>query len=311
MRRAVVDVGSNSVLLVVAERTDGLWRTITETSEVTGLGTDTKATSLLRPDAQQRTLAAVLRAFNKASELSAHCTAAVTMAARIATNANEFLSAAREQGTPVVVLSGEEEARLGLLSVMNDPEFQSFERISVIDPGGQSTELTTAARTSVGFETLFSKSFPVGALALRDGPMGADSPDAAARFSASYSIDALIDTDFEPGFAGVAVGLGATATNLVTIRGSITEWDAERVHGQRLTYEEVSRAAAWMSDMAEAERAKIVGLEAGREKTIHIGALILERFMNAIHVSECFVSTRGWRHALLDIDDLFRETSHS
>ena len=308
MRRAVVDVGSNSVLLVVAERTGERWKSVAETSEVTGLGTDTKATGLLRQDAQERTLAAIQRAFAKASELSAPCLAAATMAVRIATNADEFLAAAERQGTPVIVLSGEDEARLGLESVMNDRVFQSFERVTVIDPGGHSTELTTAAKTPGGIETLYSKSFPVGALALRDGPMGADSPDSAARFSASSDLDAQLDLDYEPAFAGVAVALGASATNLVTVRERITQWDAERIHGQRLTYEEVSKSAAWMSEMTEAERAKIVGLELGREKTLHIGALILERFMNAIHVSECFVSTRGWRHALLDIDDRYRET---
>jgi exopolyphosphatase/guanosine-5'-triphosphate,3'-diphosphate pyrophosphatase len=302
MRRAVVDVGSNSVLLVVAERTGDGWQTIAESSQVTGLGTDTKATGLLRHDAQERTLAAIYRAFARASELSAPCMAAATMAVRIATNAKEFLDAAERQGTPVIVLSGEDEARLGLESVMNDREFQSYERITVIDPGGHSTELTTAARTPGGTETLYSKSFPVGALALRDGPMGADSPDSAARFSASFELDAQLDLDYEPGFAGVAVALGASATNLVTVRERMTQWDPERVHGQRLTYEEVSKSAAWMSEMTEAERAKIVGLEPGREKTIHIGALILERFMNAIHVSECLVSTRGWRHALLDFN---------
>ncbi|MEX2243196.1 MAG: hypothetical protein WD716_05040 [Fimbriimonadaceae bacterium] len=302
MRRAVVDVGSNSVLLVVAERTGDGWQTIAESSQVTGLGTDTRATGLLRQDAQERTLTAVQQAFARAAGLSAPCMAAATMAVRIATNADEFLTAARRQGTPVIVLSGEDEARLGLESVMNDREFQSYERITVIDPGGHSTELTTAARTPDGTKTLFSKSFPVGALALRDGPMGADSPNSAARFSASFELDAQLDLDYEPGFAGVAVALGASATNLVTVRERMTQWDAERVHGQRLTYEEVSKSAAWMSELTEAERAKIVGLEPGREKTIHIGALILERFMNAVHVSECLVSTRGWRHALLDFN---------
>jgi len=46
----------------------------------------------------------------------------------------------------------------------------------------------------------------------------------------------------------------------------------------------------------------IVGLESGRERTIHIGALILERFLQSLHVEGCTVSTRGWRHALLERD---------
>ena len=69
MRRAVVDVGSNSVLLVVAERVGSGWRTVLETSEVTGLGIGTKETRILQPNGQKRTLAAVKRAFDAAAEL--------------------------------------------------------------------------------------------------------------------------------------------------------------------------------------------------------------------------------------------------
>jgi exopolyphosphatase / guanosine-5'-triphosphate,3'-diphosphate pyrophosphatase len=52
--------------------------------------------------------------------------------------------------------------------------------------------------------------------------------------------------------------------------------------------------------MSDAERAAIPGMERGRERTIHLGALILERFMHALRTDECRVSVRGWRHALLD-----------
>lgn len=305
MRRAVIDVGSNSVLLTVAEGEPGRWKTLFETSEVTGLGTDTKKTGRLQPDSQERTLAAIKRAFENAAEREAIIAAVGTMALRIAENAEDFLAEADRQGTPVSVISGDEEARLGLASVMNDPAFARHPVVSVIDPGGHSTELTTAKRSGTGFETTFQRSVPIGALGLRDGPMGADSPDRSARLKAVVEIDDAIGMQYRPHEAGVAVALGATPTNLVTIREAMPEWDPERVHGQYLDYEEVSKAAAWLSDMTEAQRAQVPGLEKGREKTIHIGALILERFLNAIHVLGCNVSVKGWRHAVLDEDVYF------
>ena len=297
MRKAVIDVGSNSVLLLVAEPGG---KTVFESSEVTGLGTDTKLTGLIRSDAQELTLAAIKRGFDKAHELGAECRAAGTMALRIATNAPDFLQAAKEQGTPVDIISGDEEARLGLAAVMTDPFFKDHPVISVIDPGGHSTELTTASRTPNGWQETYKRSVPVGALGLLEGAMSEESPGFAARLKAVTEIDDAIGLEYRPGQAGTAVALGATPTNLVTIREKMTGWDAEKVHGQYLDYEEVSKAVAWMCDMTLSERAAIVGLEKGREKTLHIGALILERFLNSCHVLGCFVSTRGWRHALLE-----------
>ena len=310
MRRAAVDVGSNSVLLTVLERRPDGWHELLWTSTVTGLGTGTKNTGLLQPEPQTKTLQAIKEAFSKASELGAECVAAATMAVRIATNAGEFLKAAEGQGTPVRVLSGEEEAQLGLDAVLTDPTFASYPLISVIDPGGHSTELTTASRVEVAFR----HSFPIGALGLRETTLGADAPDSAARFAAMVEIDEAIKAGFRDHTAGTPVALGATPTNLASIRnatGSLLEPPGDKealdtpVHGQWLSYEEVSKAASWMSEMREADRRELPGIEKGREKTLHIGALILERFLNAIHADGCFVSTRGWRHALVENDLYF------
>jgi exopolyphosphatase/guanosine-5'-triphosphate,3'-diphosphate pyrophosphatase len=305
MKRAVVDVGSNSVLLTVMERENGGWKELDWTSEVTGLGVGTRESGLLSEEAMDRTLAAIARAFASAGDLGAPCVAAATMAVRIAKNADAFLDQAKAQGTPVIVLSGDDEARLGLQAVVGDPTFD-FQRVSVIDPGGHSTELAIAEAG----HTVFRRSFPVGALgvtAMRD-----ESPDRAARLRAVVEIDAVIGEIAEPG--GVAVALGATPTNLVSVRNALGTlappqpppreqgWE---VHGQRLEYEEVSRAVEWMCEMSLAERAALPGLEKGRERTIHVGALILERFLNALHLDYCLVSTRGWRHALAECDVYF------
>jgi exopolyphosphatase/guanosine-5'-triphosphate,3'-diphosphate pyrophosphatase len=106
--------------------------------------------------------------------------------------------------------------------------------------------------------------------------------------------------EYRPHEAGLAVALGATGTNLITIRERMIEWDPAKVHGQWLDYEEVSKSVSWLGAMTDAERALVPGMERGREKTIHLGSLILERFLYAIHVLGCRVSVRGWRHALLE-----------
>jgi exopolyphosphatase/guanosine-5'-triphosphate,3'-diphosphate pyrophosphatase len=224
------------------------------------------------------------------------------MAARIATNTSDFQARAAGQGTPIVVLSGEKEAELGFRAVADDPTFRSLSRLSIIDPGGQSTEIVVAERLHADsqWKELFRRSFPLGTLGLRSGTLSEASPSPAARLAASKEIDDLVGTISVEGGAGETVALGASATNLVTVRDRIATWDPARVHGATLTYEDVGSAAGWMSDLDDDGRAALVGLEKGRERTIHIGALILERCMFALRVESCRVTVRGWRHALLE-----------
>ena len=130
--------------------------------------------------------------------------------------------------------------------------------------------------------------------------MTSESPDAKQQFVAARAIDELLRITIDPGGAGTAVALGATPTNLVSIRERLSEWDSRKVHGQTLSFEEVGKSVGWLCGMSLAERGALVGIEHGRERTLHAGALILERFMNALHVDACLVSCRGWRFALLD-----------
>ena len=301
MRKAVIDVGSNSVLLLVEERGPNGWSPVYESTDVTSLGENTKLTGLLGEAGMSRTLEALKTAFAKSKELNAgNPVAAVTMAARIAKNTDEFLKRASEQQTPVTVLSGDHEAELGFRAVSSDPAFSGARRISIIDVGGQSTELTTADKTSSGWDTRFRKSYPVGTLALLGSTLSEECPDGVARMHACREIDEVVGLCYLPGQSGLAVVLGATGTNLVSIREKMSKWEPQKVNGAILGYEEISKAAEWLAELSVTERSKVVGIERGREATLPIGALILERFLFALRAEECAVSVRGWRHALLE-----------
>lgn len=300
VRKAVIDVGSNSVLLVIGEIRDGGLNVVAESSRVTGLGEGTKRTGVLSEAGMERTLAALSEFFLKAlSSGASEVRAWATMAARIASNTSEFQRRAEAQGTPVEVLSGEDEAEYGFRAVANDPIFSRARRISIIDPGGQSTEIVTADRSDSGWDLRFRRSFPIGTLALRDGALSNETPTPGEVLEAVREIDTAIGLEYLPGACGAVAVLGASGTNLVTVKLKMPEWDAERVHGHVLDFEEVSRAFGWLSSFTEKARSEIVGLEPGREGTIHLGALILERFMHAMHTADVIVSTRGWRHSLL------------
>lgn len=272
-----------------------------ESTDVTSLGEGTKETGLLSPEGMERTLRALRNAFAIARQH--HCdsvAAAATMAARIARNTPDFLDLATKQDTPVIVLSGEQEAELGFRSVANDATFASHQRISIIDVGGQSTELVTAERDGTGWQVLFRRSYPIGTLGLRGAVLHDPSPDGRALLKAVCEIDDTIGLVYLPHKCGQVIALGATGTNLITIREGMAEWDPARVHGAWLDYEEVSKAVSWLCAMTDDERRAVRGMEPGRERTLHIGALILERFMHAVRALGCSVSVRGWRHALIE-----------
>jgi len=297
MRKAVIDVGSNSVLLLVAEQQPKGWVPVYETSKVTALGEGTRTSGLLGEKGIVATLAALEQAYIDAkSRHASDIIAAATMAVRIASNSEQFLKRAEAQGTPVTILSGDQEAELGFRAVVNDPVFRPYEELSVIDVGGHSTEIVDGTR----HEVRFKQSFPIGTLALRENTLADEHPLPGALLKATTQIDDALRSDFLPVKSGVTVTLGATGTNLITIRDQVSRWDPARVHGGHLTGEEIARAVGWLSAMTDSQRASLVGIEPGREKTVHIGALILERALHAIKAEDCFVSVRGWRYGMLD-----------
>lgn len=301
MVKAVIDVGSNSVLLLVEQFHEGSWKLLTEKTFVTSLGENTKSSGILKEDRIVDTLKALDQCFQIAKQFGAETTVAgATMAARIASNSSDFLARAEQQGTPVFVVSGEQEAEMGFWAVANDPAFVNHDRISIIDIGGQSTELVTAERTSYGWDVGYRNSFAIGTLALLADLLKEEIPGPMEKMKALAWIDDSIGLAYRPNQAGGAIVLGATGTNLVSIRDRMTSWDPDKVHGAVLDYEEVSKAWAWLSSISVSERAAIVGIEPGREKTLPINSLILERFLFALRCYQCQVSVRGWRHALLE-----------
>lgn len=300
--KAVIDVGSNSVLLLVAEFDGKEWNQLFESTFVTALGKGTKASKLLSEEGMARTLEALKTQFDQARTFgSVSIKAAATMAARIATNTPVFLERAERQQTPVQILSGEDEAKFGFEAIVNDPKFYDNEVISIIDVGGHSTELVTAFKVGRTWHTQFRNSFPIGALGLREGVLSPDIPDFGNILAAVSEIDDVIGLRYLPHMCGAVVTLGATGTNLISIRDRLTTWNPDYVHGKTLDYEEISKSAATLSSLGDEGRSKVIGIEPGRQYTLHAGALILERFLFAIGANHCQVSTKGWRHGYIQV----------
>lgn len=122
MRVAVIDIGSNSVLLLVAERTLDGWRVLTDQSAITRLGEGFEPDRTLKPMAVQRTLIAIEHYLQQCRAMGVERIVAVaTAVVRKAANREVLLQPLQERGCPVRVLSEREEAELSFLAVALDP----------------------------------------------------------------------------------------------------------------------------------------------------------------------------------------------
>lgn len=298
MRRfAAIDVGTNSVLLLVADRSpDGRFTAVEERAEITRLGRGVDATRQLAPEAIEETLR-VLEAYAKdARDLGAEAiVASATSATRDARNGQAFLDGARVRaGLTVEVISGDEEARLSFASAQAD--FGGSRPLIVLDIGGGSTEFIVG---DIAGRVSWRKSFDVGAVRLTERLLRGDPPgdDEVA------AVRALLAETFAelpaPPVGARLVGVAGTVTTLCAVARRVDPYDAAKVHGAELTAAEVSQVVARLAALPVRLRRTVPGLQPKRADVIVAGGLVLEAAMQAARADHLVVSDRGLRWGLL------------
>lgn len=298
-RFATIDVGTNTVLLLVAERRGAELAPILERAEITRLGRGVDATGRLDPAAVRDTVAVLAEYARAARALGAEVLACVaTSAARDAANGAEFFAAARDAaGLSPEVISGDEEARLVWRSAWRD-----FGRpgapLAVLDVGGGSTELSFGD----GPVPRGRASLQVGAVRLTERHVRSDPPSAEEvarlRAAAREALRPLAEGG-AAGRGGRLVGVAGTVTTLSAVSQALPAYDAARVHGAPLALDEVERLAAALAALTVAERAALPGMEPKRADVILAGALVVAEAMRATGFDRLTVSDRGVRWGLL------------
>jgi exopolyphosphatase / guanosine-5'-triphosphate,3'-diphosphate pyrophosphatase len=296
-RYAAIDVGTNSVLLLVAERqADGRFTAVEERSEITRLGKGVDKTKTLSPEALETTLRVLERFAQEAHDLGAKgIVATATSAARDATNGKDFLDGAKARaGLTVEIISGEEEARLSFGSAFTD--FGGKAPLVVLDIGGGSTEFIYGSAKG---EVSFRHSFDVGAVRLTERHMKSDPPVQ----SELDAIDAMLDQSFAtlpPPPAGFKmVGVAGTVTTLCAVARRVEPYDPAIIHGSTLTFDEVDAALNRLASLPTSLRKTVPGLQPKRADVIVAGGLVFRAAMRALKVTEVTVSDRGLRWGLL------------
>jgi exopolyphosphatase/guanosine-5'-triphosphate,3'-diphosphate pyrophosphatase len=298
-RLAAVDVGTNSVLLLVAERgRDGVVRPVREEAEITRLGRGVDRTGTLSPEGMQATLEVLARFAGMARESGARAlVVTATSAARDARNGAEFLARARERtGATVEILSGAEEARLSYLAVAQDFAAEAGEAgLLAIDVGGGSTELVHGRGRTV----LFRVSLDIGSVRLTERCVHSDPPGPAeqdaVRAAVREALSALPAFPWEVRVVGVA----GTVTSLFAIGHGIEPYDAARVHGGWLSLEDVATVRARLCAVPVATRRTLPGMQPKRADVLPAGALLFETVLRHLGAAGARVSDRGLRWGVL------------
>jgi exopolyphosphatase / guanosine-5'-triphosphate,3'-diphosphate pyrophosphatase len=300
MRVGVLDIGSNSVLLLIGERTPSGWRVLTDQTRITRLGEGFDAAKQLQPEAVQRTLRAI-------DEYLAECrawqaeriVAAATAVVREASNANAILQPLRERLPPhaeIRVLSEQEEATLSYLSVaLDDTLGIGTERLAVIDIGGGSVEVALGQ----GVQLEAWHSFPVGAGRIREQYMPSDPPHPREVLAATRALDEAFAPLHRLPQPDRVVSIGGTGVNLAMLALGLTAFDPAQVHGVWFNDETPAALLERLLRLSDAERRALPGIEPDRAPLLHVGALILERALFALRREEVQISTRGLRYGIL------------
>ncbi len=284
-RKAVIDMGTNSTRLAVAEKKDGCFRMVyTEVAE-TRLGEGMGEERIIRPVPLARNVDTVQRFVMKAKELqvdSIRITA--TSAVRDAQNKGEVQQAISAcAGIPMEILPGTEEARLSYLGASGD--FMALNRpLAVLDIGGGSTELVYPTETG-----LHGASVNLGAVRLLEHPELCRTID--------ETLQTLKDDRFPQDCMLVAVG--GTNTCLMAMELGLIEYDGSKIHGQAISKERVDQWCTRLFDMTLEEREQIPGMKRKRADIMPYGVQILQKTMELLQVSEVIVSDKGLVYGLL------------
>jgi exopolyphosphatase/guanosine-5'-triphosphate,3'-diphosphate pyrophosphatase len=289
--RAVIDVGSHSVLLLVAEETEKGLRVLLEDYRISALGTGLGQTGLIDPEATARTKRIIVQYLERCRDLGAKRILPVgTSALREADNREQvLLELSQSAGQPIRVLSRREEAgltRRGALSGL-----RAGDDALVVDLGGRSTEMTWPG---------FSRSIPIGCQRGTEDILATDPPTDTEMAELRDRVRSHLPA---PPNAGALVFSGGTATTLASMdltRPAMTRSTDKRrvyrqdlVHGHRMSPARLDDLIQMLSSVPLAKRKDLAGIEPERAGVLVAGSIIWGELCRWCRRESFLVSARG------------------
>jgi exopolyphosphatase/guanosine-5'-triphosphate,3'-diphosphate pyrophosphatase len=309
VRRAVIDVGTNSVKLLVADVIGHEVQPVLEDSKQTRLGKGFYESHRLQPEPLAQTARAVAAFANTARKHGATSVRIIaTSAARDAKNPDDLSTAIAEAtNLRLEIISGEQEAEWSFRGATSNPKL-STEPLLLLDVGGGSTEFILGQ----GDQKHFRQSHPLGAVRLLERFPHSDPPKpgelAACRAWLEDFLEGKVRAELELALkrevkihaqhhAVRLVGTGGTATVLARMEDAMNDYDRDRIEAARLSLETVRDWVEHLWSLPLSARREILGLPKERADVILTGSLIYEAVMEMFEFAELRVSTRGLRFA--------------
>ena len=281
MRVGVIDLGTNSTRLLVADVEDGRVDEVARDTTITRLGEGVDKRRKLLPTAVAR-VRNVLSGYRRELERlgAERVLVLATSSVRDAENGEAFLGEIEwSYGFTTRLLSGEEEAELTRRGVAGGRELAPD--ALVLDIGGGSTELIT------GRERI---SIDMGSVRLTERFLHSDPPAQAELDAGAHAVRELLP-DLRP---TEAIGVAGTITSLAALE--LGGYDPERIHGYRLSREAVETELGRLASLPLAERRELPGLDPERAPVIVAGAVIVDEVMKRYDLDELEVSERDLLH---------------
>ena len=292
MRVAVLDIGTNSTRLLIADVVDGrVTAELVRHSNVTRLGAGVDVEGRLREDAMQRVYS-TLDGYR--AEIDEHrvqtAVAVLTSAVRDSANGGQFSDTVHERyGIQPHVLSGDQEAQLTFLGATSERDPADITPTLVVDIGGGSTEVVIGSGHRAGFHV----STQAGAVRQTERHIHEDPPTDAELEEVAADVRSILTAavpDQQRDAVRHAIAVAGTATSLAAIAQHLEPYDPERVHGYRLSADQcreiLQRLAAMMLD----ERRQVAGLNPDRAPTIVAGTVILGEVLKLFELDQIEVS---------------------
>lgn len=302
MRIATIDIGTNTILLLVCEIAGSGLVPVEEHATICRLGEGVDKTRTLAPQAIERALKC-MDAYKAIIERLGvtHVAIVGTSAMRDAEGGQAFQRAIEERlGEKPRVISGEEEARLtfkGAVSGLPVPEGRS---IAVFDIGGGSTEIVSGMRTP--FSLAYAHSANIGSVRLTERHVTTDPPSPenllAIAADAKAALDAIPAIDIDP--SAPLVGIAGTVTTYAAVALGLRAYNADRIHGRVMRRSTVEREVLRLASLRLENRKQVHGLEPKRADVIVAGGLIVLALLDRLQKTSFIVSDRGVRWGLAE-----------
>ena len=290
MKIAAIDIGTNSIRLLVSEFKNALFHTLEREMEIDRIGKNLKITGKISSDSAQAASNTLIRYKGLLEKHGAARYRAVgTSAVRKAKNSQWFISYIKKStGIEIETITGEEEAVLSFYGASRSIDISKD--MLVIDIGGGSTEFILGNK---GPELNKAESLEIGCVSLseefikseRPGKMELEKMHSYIRSRISGTMD-LIGRGSDIAIIGVA----GTVTTLAAIDLELEEYDSSRIHHHRLTREKIIDIYRMLCSITLDERKKIKGLEAARADIIIGGAAILLEILIQLDKDSIIVS---------------------